>query len=687
MEEKTQSWGTEKIGRILLRLAPPVMLAQLIQALYNIIDSFFVGSYSDTGLTALSIVYPLQLLMIAIAVGTGVGINTVMAAKLGQEKRGEAEEYAGVATPLAVVLWALFAAVCWAIMPFYARVSTDSAAVMEDVIVYGRIVCVFSFGLFLESVWTKVLQANGDMKTPMIAQIAGAVVNIVLDPLLIFGMFGLPATGVAGAAVATVAGQVVAALVVVWRGFRKPPALRKCLHHAAHVFRSGLPNILMQSAYTFYILGLNLILSTFSDQAVTALGLYYKWQTIFFIPLGAMQTCIVPVVSYNYAARNIRRCKKTLFTAIWFGLALMAVGTLCFLSIPAPMLRVFTDDERVVQIGQVGFRFVGVSFLPMVTSLIFPVFFQAVGSGFKSSLLTVIRTVVLFVPLGYLFSRLGLNWFWMAFPVTETVTSAVGAVFYLQFLKQSYVKNGASSLPAGEESLPQGEVALKPSVPGVIVTIAREHGSSGKQIGKAVAQAMGVPFYCKELIALAAQESGLDREFIRDIHKNSPAVLRSLYLRTHAVQRAVDAQAKIIRRIAENGSCVIVGRAADSVLHNVVPLFRVFVRASEESRIARIAEIYGDTPSQAKKHIRRSDRARAAFYRHISGNRWGDAKNYDLVVDASAGRDAAVQAILRALPAPRGESGGAAGGTSVPSGGGASASSGGGASVPSGSGR
>ncbi len=427
-------FGKAKISKVLFKLAPPVMLAQLIQALYNIVDSLFVGRYSETGLTALSIVYPLQLLMIALAVGTGVGINTVMAAKLGQSKKKEAEEYAGVGTPLAVVLWALFALVCWFIMPAYAKMSTESEAVIKDVITYGRIVCVFSFGLFLESIWTKILQSEGDMKTPTMAQIAGAITNIVLDPLLIFGMFGLPELGIAGAAIATVAGQVVAALVVWGKGFRKSPAKSVYPHHIAKIFCLGIPNILMQSAYTFYILGLNLILATFSDQAVTALGLYYKWQTFFFIPLSAMQTCIVPVVSFNFAAGNIERCKKTLRTAICFGLVLMAVGTFCFVLIPEQMLRVFTADALVVEIGKIGFRFVGVSFLPMVTSLIFPVFFQAVGYGLKSALLTVIRTVVLFVPLGYVFSRFGLNWFWMTYPVTEVITSTVGGIFYRQFL-------------------------------------------------------------------------------------------------------------------------------------------------------------------------------------------------------------------------------------------------------------
>lgn len=437
-------FGKERVTRILFKLAPPVMLAQLIQALYNIVDSLFVGRDSEAGLTALSIIYPLQLLMIALAVGTGVGINTVMAAKLGLGRKDEAESYAGVGTPLAVALWAIFAAVCYTIMPTYARMSTDSETVIQEVIIYGRIVCVFSFGLFLESIWTKILQARGDMKTPTVAQILGAVTNIILDPILIYGLFGLPKMGIAGAAIATVAGQIVAALVVMKKGYVPSPARACYPSHIANIFRLGVPNILMQSAYTFYILGLNLILATFHDEAVTALGIYYKWQTFFFIPLGAMQTCIVPVISYNYAAGQLERCKKTLFVALLFGIGLMSLGTVCFEIIPDPLMRAFSSNELVITVGTVALRIIGISFPPLVSSLIFPVFFQALGASLKSSLLTVVRTVILFVPLGYLFSRFGLDWFWLTFPVTEVVTTTVGFLFYRNFLKQEAKKSTAA---------------------------------------------------------------------------------------------------------------------------------------------------------------------------------------------------------------------------------------------------
>ena len=441
---ESEFFGTERISRILMRLAPPVMLAQLIQALYNIVDTFFVGRFSDTGLTALSIVYPLQLLMIALAVGTGVGINTAMAYFLGTRDQKRSDEAAGISTALSLVMWAVFALLVAVLMPAYARMSTESEAVIADVIVYGRIVCVCSIGLFLESGWTKVLQAEGNMNRPMAAQILGAVTNIVLDPLLIFGLFGLPALGIAGAAIATVAGQIVAAAIV-WRGgYRRSPEWALYPALVRRVYRLGIPNILMQSAYTFYILGLNLILSTFSDQAVTALGLYYKWQTFFFIPLGAMQTCIVPVISYNYAAGSLDRCRKTLRESILAGMALMLIGTLCFELIPGPMLRFFSRDAEVIAIGTYGFRWIGPSFLPMVTSLIFPVFFQAVGSAGKSSLLTILRTVVLFVPLGWLFAHWGLHAFWLTYPVTELITTAVGFLFYRQFLRAEAADGAAA---------------------------------------------------------------------------------------------------------------------------------------------------------------------------------------------------------------------------------------------------
>ena len=321
----------------------------------------------------------------------------------------------------------------------------------------------------------------------------------------------------------------------------------------------------------------------------------------------------------------------------------MAVGTLCFETIPAPMLRAFTNDEMVIEIGRTGFRLIGASFIPMVTSLIFPVFFQAVGSSLKSSVLTVVRTMVLFVPLGYFFAQFGLTWFWMTFPVTELITTAVGFGFYRQFLGHPYVKEA----PLLNKTQPTA--VIQPSKPGPIVTIARQHGSSGKEIGRLVAEQLGIPFYYKEMTALAAQESGLDREFISGLHKREPKILYNLYLSTKVVRLAITAQHKIIEKIAGNGSCVIVGRAADYVLKSRDSVVRIFVHAPEEYRIGRIMEVYGDSRDEAKDNIRRSDKARSTYYRHISGNRWGDKRNYDLIIDSSCGVQEASRLIMTFL--------------------------------------
>lgn len=639
-EQNTNYFATERISHILFKMAPPVMLAQLIQALYNIIDSVFVGKYSESGLTALSIVYPLQLLMIALAVGTGVGINTVMAAKLGVGQEKEADEYAGTAMPIGIVLWVIFAVFCFFFMPTYAKMQTSSPEVVADVISYGRIVCVFSVGLFLESGWTKVLQARGDMKTPTIAQVVGAVTNIILDPLLIFGRLGFPEMGIVGAAIATVAGQIVAALIVMKKAFYKSPAIKKYPQYSVKIFRLGLPNILMQSAYTLYIFGLNMILATFSDAAVTVLGLYYKWQTFFFIPLGAMQTCIVPIISFNYAARNADRCRKTLNTALVFGSVLMFLGTLCFAFFPEPMLRFFSSDEQVIEIGITAFRIIGLSFIPLCFSLTYPVLFQAVGASFKSSLLTIIRTVFLFVPLAYIFSRFGLDYFWFTYPVTDGIVTIIGFFMARAFFKNPYL---------AKEKKQEPMAVLQSSQPGVIITIARQHGSSGKQIGKLVAEKLGIPFYYKEMTALAAQESGLDKEFISDINKNSPQILHDLYLSTHVIRHAITAQYKIIRKIADNGSCVIVGRAADYVLSDYDNVVRIYIYAPKEYRIGRVMKIYGDTREEAERNIMHSDAARASYYKNISGLEWGDERNYELVVDSSQGIEKSVEIICNYL--------------------------------------
>ena len=427
-------FGTEKIAKILKKLAPPVMLAQLVQALYNIVDSFFVGQYSANALTALSVIYPLQLIIVALAVGTGVGVNTYMARKYAQGKEQEAEEVAGTGMVLELFTWFVFAVVTVIFMKPYVKTSAKSPEAIADAIVYGRIVCAGSIGAFLEGNWTKVHQAKGNMRLPMIAQMVGALTNIILDPILISGMGIIPEMGVAGAAWATVCGQVVAAVITGVKGYRKPPKCKRLRHYTGRIYLYGYPSILMQALYTVYIVALNMILAGFSDAAVTVLGLYYKMQTFFFIPLFGLQTCIVPVLSYNYARGSYDRCRETMKDSYRISALFMVIGTAMFLFLPEPLIHIFSDSKEVLLIGKTAFPIIGTSFIPAVFSLMTPVFFQAIGYGKTSLLLSVTRQILCLMPLFWLFSLIGLQYTWCAFPLAEIISGGIGLVLYRKVL-------------------------------------------------------------------------------------------------------------------------------------------------------------------------------------------------------------------------------------------------------------
>ena len=632
-------FGTESIGKIMLKVAPPVMLAQLIQALYNIVDSFFVGKFSNDALTALSVIYPMQLVMIALAVGTGVGVNTYMARKYAQNSKTDAECSGGTGLLLAFLTWAVFALVSFLIMRPYVKTSATSEAAIEYAVTYGNIVCVGSIGVFLEGCFSKIHQSRGNMSRPMAAQIVGAAVNVVLDPLLIFGVGFFPKMGVAGAAVATVIGQLCAAFIVAFGAIHKLPKFKKLIHYAGRIYFFGYSSIFMQLLFTVYILALNIILKSFSDSAVTVLGLYYKLQSFFFIPLVGLETCIVPVISFNFGAKKYDRCKKTMNTAFLISAVFMIFGVVGFVFFPDLLISIFSNSSEVHEIGRTAFPIIGACFVPAVFSLMTPTFFQAIGKGVQSAFLALLRQVFCLIPIFWAFSLIGLDYTWIAFPLSETITGIVGLLMYAHQLK----KWKTEAVPKEEHE--HTAAVIKPSHKGVIITIGREHGSSGKEIGRLVAEKLGIPYYYKELTALAAKESGLAREFIENAEGDPSKQLYDLYLSTHIVEHAVAAQNKIIKKIAENGSCVIVGRAADHILSGNPDLLRIFIYADEKTKIRRVMENYGDSLEKAKKSIRRADSARSAYYKNISGKIWGDRKHYDLMINSSVGTEKSAEII------------------------------------------
>lgn len=384
------------IRKLLLKLAPPVMLSLLIQSIYNIVDSYFVASYSSKGFLALSIIFPIQLLMTALATGTGVGITILISKMDGEGKKGSQDHIVKTGIFAGILNALVFAFLGCILIRFYYSISSNILTVQNLGISYAKIIFLLSPGLFVESVCTKIHQAKGNMMLPMAALVSGAILNVILDPLL------------------------------------KRYDLRSKIskHILVRIYLLGFPSIIMQSLYALYIVGLNLILKLFSEDAVTALGIYYKLQTFFFIPLFGLQQVIVPIISYNYATKKESRVNQIAHDSLFISYFFMLLGVITFWLIPDPLMKIFHADQNVLKIGRIALRIIALSFLPAAYNLIYAVYFQGTNRGGDSLKVTVLRQILLFVPLAWLLHYQGLFFVWFTFPLTEMITSSY--CFYLK---------------------------------------------------------------------------------------------------------------------------------------------------------------------------------------------------------------------------------------------------------------
>ena len=415
------------VSKLLLKMSPPVMLALLIQSIYNIADSFFVARYSTEGLTALSIVYPVQLLITALATGTGAGVNILISRLDG---RGETEAQHDIIKSglfLNMFHFLIFAFVGNILANAYFSLSTGNAVVKAQGIIYSRIIFSGSFGLFIESICTKILQARGNMMIPMIAQVTGSVVNILLDMMLIFGIGHIPALGIRGAAIATVIGQWVAMVITLLAVMKKYSLRGKFkLEACKQIYENGIGSIVTQSLYTIYIVGLNMILKIFTEDAVTVLGIYYKIQSFFFIPLLGFQQVLLPLFSYHYGAGDRHRNREILKCSMIFSVIIMAVATGIFFLFPEKLVHIFSKGSAIVAIGKTAFPVISISFVFAGLTIVITSYLQGIAHIKASLFIIVLRQIVLLVPLAWLLHFIGLNAVWWTFPVTEIIASVTG---------------------------------------------------------------------------------------------------------------------------------------------------------------------------------------------------------------------------------------------------------------------
>lgn len=436
--------GVMPIPKLLISMSLPMIISMLVQALYNIVDSMFVAQLNEAALTAVSLVFPVQNLMIAVASGTGVGVNALLSRNLGEKKLDEANKIASNGVFLALCSCVVFAVLGLIGSRLFFEFQTDDIQIIEYGTQYMSIITIASIFIFLQITYERLLQSTGKTIFNMITQGTGAIINIIFDPILIFGWFGFPAMGVIGAAVATIFGQLIAVLMAVFfhnkynkeitvkaRGFKPEGRVIK------NIYKIGVPSILMQSIGSVTTFALNNILLMFSSTAATVFGVYFKLQSFIFMPVFGLTNGMIPIVAYNYGARNKKRIYETLKLSIIIAVSIMIVGVLVFQLWPKTLLGLFDASETMIAIGVPALRTISLSFIFAGFCIISSSMFQALGNGVYSLIMSMCRQLFVIIPVAYIFAiTLGLDAVWFSYPIAEIVSVTICIVLLKRIINQ-----------------------------------------------------------------------------------------------------------------------------------------------------------------------------------------------------------------------------------------------------------
>ena len=434
--------GTMPVGKLIFNMSLPMMVSMLVQALYNIVDSIFVAKLSENALTAVSLAFPLQTLLIAVGAGTGVGMNALLSKSLGEKNFKKANDTAANAAVLYILSYILFLILGFSVVkPFYlSQIGNADVEIMEMGIEYLSTVMIFSFGLFTQFFFERLLTSTGRTIFSMTSQLTGAVTNIILDPILIFGLFGAPKMGVTGAAIATVIGQCVAGIVAAacnhkynhdvklsFKGF-KPD-----LKIIGTIYAVGVPSIIMQSIGSIMTYCMNRILIEFSSTATAVFGVYFKLQSFFFMPVFGLNNGITPIIAYNYGAKQRKRMIHTIKLSMAVAFCLTFVGFIAFEAIPQVLLGMFNSSQQLLEIGIPALRIIGIHFLIAWFCIVAGTVFQALGTAVFSMIVSIMRQLFVLVPAAYILAKVGgLHAVWWSFPIAEIISLAVSLTFLIR---------------------------------------------------------------------------------------------------------------------------------------------------------------------------------------------------------------------------------------------------------------
>ena len=437
-QTKENKMGTMPVNKLLVTMSLPMVISMIVQALYNIVDSIFVSRLSEDALTAVSMAFPMQNLMISVAVGTGVGINAMLSRALGEKKFEAANKTAENGIFIEVLGYVLFLLIgIFVTKPFFlAQAGAGDIANMG--IAYTRICLLMSFGIFMQIGFERILQSTGRTIFTMITQSTGAIINIILDPILIFGLFGMPKMGVAGAAIATVTGQICAAILAITFNLTKNPdvhisfkGFKPQIIFVKNILSVGIPSIIMSSVGSAMTFGMNKILITFSSTAVAVFGVYFKLNSFVFMPVFGLNNGMVPIVSYNYGAQNKKRLTKTIKLAIMYAVCIMFIGIMLFQFIPDVLLKLFDASDHMLEIGIPALRVISLSFAFAGICIVISSSLQALGHGFLSMMISITRQLIILLPSAYILAKIGgIHAVWWSFNIAEIASLTLSLLFF-----------------------------------------------------------------------------------------------------------------------------------------------------------------------------------------------------------------------------------------------------------------
>lgn len=667
--ENNKALGTERIGKLIRKFSVPCIFSLLVSALYNIVDQVFIGNseLGYLGNAATSVVFPITIISFAFAWCFGDGAVALMSIRQGQKDEKGISKIIGNALVMNVIAGAVFMILCFVLMEPLLNLFGASETSLPLAQEYFTIILWAAIPSMMGGVLSGVIRADGSPKFSMIVTVTGAVINIILDPVFIFGLNW----GIAGAAYATIIGQIVSFLMgvayLMWKSRTFKLKLTSFLLDMRTVWqfsKLGISTFITQMSIVATALVGNMMLAKWGavsvygvDIPIAVMGITMKVFTIVINIVVGLVVGAQPILGYNYGAGQYERVREAFRIVMIGAVCVGAVATVIFQIWPDAVINIFgASNDLYMEFARKMLRI----FMALITFTVsiktISIFFQAVGEPVRSTVSSLMRDLVCFVPLCLLLPNFfGIDGVLYAAPAADAIGMMVAGTLAVRFYRRLGEPAKASVRTADGVATASTKVAavsaagavaasiangggILDSRPGVIITIAREHGSAGKEIGRLVAEELGVPYYYKEVLAVAAKKSGMSEKYLDKMNRrDEEGLMRDLYLSSAVSEYAIKAQREAITAIAAKGSCVIVGRAADWVLRKNRNVLRVFISAPEEYRIAKLHEMYGDSAVEAKKSLRRSDKNRASYYEAVSGLKWGARENYDLCVDSSIG--------------------------------------------------